>query len=111
MGASTSELATATQAELKDEGGRHLGFDIHSDARELHLAGVNVQGIRDADVETREDAVAFLEDEGFSRKEADTFGPAVMAKLGWSKGGKCAHAFCFQLLSPSPPFLPFFIGS
>ena len=87
MGASTNELATATRAELMDVSGQVLGFDIHDGARELHLAGVTVQGIHDADVETREDAVAFLEDEGFSRKEADTFGPAVMAKLGWSKGG------------------------
>ena len=87
MGWSAEDLDVVPKRELMDVSGQHLGFDIHSDARELDLAGVTVQGIHDADVETREDAVAFLKAEGFSREKADTFGPAVTAKLGWSKGG------------------------
>ena len=87
LGASTTELRTATQAEFMIEAGRHLAFDIHSDARELRRAGIDVQGILDADVGTLDEAVAFLGAKGFSRGEADTLGPAVMAKLGWSKGG------------------------
>jgi len=87
MGCPAEDLDVVPGRELMDEAGRHLAFDIHSDARELRLAGVDVQGIHDADVETRDEAVAFLKAKGFSRGEADTLGPAVMAKLGWSKGG------------------------
>ena len=87
MGCPAEDLDVVPERELMDEAGRHLAFDIHSDARELRRAGIGVQGIHDADVKTREDAAAFLEAEGFSREEADTFGPAVTATLGWSKGG------------------------
>ena len=87
MGCPAEDLDVVPGRELMVEAGRHMAFDIHSDARELRLEGVTVQGIHDADVETREDAVAFLKTEGFSREKADTFGPAVTAKLGWSKGG------------------------
>ena len=87
MGCPAEDLDVVPELEPMFEAGRHLAFDIHSDARELRQAGIGVQGIHDADVKTREDAVAFLEAEGFSREEADTFGPAVTATLGWSKGG------------------------
>ena len=93
MGCPAEDLDVVPGRELMDEAGRHLAFDIHSDARELRLAGVDVQGIHDADVETRDEAVAFLKAKGFSRGEADTLGPAVMAMLGWSKAWKGPHEF------------------
>ena len=87
MGWSAEDLDVVPGRELMVEAGQHLAFDIHSDARELRQAGIGVQGIHDADVKTREDAVAFLEAEGVSPGEAERLGPAVMATLGQSKGG------------------------
>ena len=87
MGCPAEDLDVVPGRELMVEAGRHMAFDIHSDARELRLAGIDVKRIHDADVKTLDEAVAFLEAEGFSPGEAERLGPAVMATLGQSKGG------------------------
>jgi len=99
-GFSQEDADALAPAVLAIRGWSKGGRAIHFNARQLRLAAVNVQGILEAGVETRDEAAGFLKDMGFSQEDADALATAVLAMRGWSKGGVNAgpRLFFFSFL-------------
>jgi len=89
-GFSQEDADALAPAVLAIRGWSKGGRAIHFNARQLRLAAVNVQGILEAGVETRDEAAGFLKDMGFSQEVADALATAVLAMRGWSKGGSAS---------------------